>query len=73
MIKTDSGKCFPNIFLKQHLTFGGRMLSIDMLDSKTLYTIQIKKLFKVPTSQSMLINMFSNRDLDWSTVYLRAR
>ena len=73
MIKIDSGRCFQNIFLDQHLTFGGRMLSISMLDSKTLYSIQVKKIFKAPTSQPVLDNLFPNSVLDWSTIYLVAR
>ena len=52
MIKINCGRCFQNHFLEQHFTFGCRMLSLGMLDAKTLYSTHIKKLFKAPTSQS---------------------
>ena len=41
MTKSDSGRCFHNIFIAQHLPFGGRMLSISMLNPKKAFTWKI--------------------------------
>ena len=72
MIKIDGGRYIQNVFLEQHFTFGCRMLSLGMLDAKTLYSNQIKKLFKAPTSQSSLNTLF-NQELEWQNIYLLAR
>ena len=58
MIKIDGGRCLHNVFPEQHFTFGGRMLSLAMLDSKTLYSFQIKNIFKAPTSQKYIRRSF---------------
>ena len=73
MIRADAGRCLQNIFINEHLTFGARMLSISMLDSKTFYSIQVKNIFKAPTSQHALNNIFPNNELDWCSIYLVAR
>ena len=61
MIKIDGGRCSHNVFPEQHFTFGGRMLSLAMLDSKTLYFIQMKNIFKAPTSQNNLDNLLDKK------------
>ena len=48
------------------------MLSLGMLDAKTLYSIQVKKIFKTPTSQANLSNLL-NEELEWVNVYLLAK
>ena len=72
MIKSDNGLCMRNVSLEQHFTFGYRMLSLDMLDAKTLYSIQVKRIFKAPTSQANLQNLL-NEEVDFVNVYLLAR
>ena len=72
MIKIDGGRCPQNVFLKQPFTFGCCMLSLGLFDAKTVYSTQIKKLFKAPTSQSSLNTLF-NQELEWQNIYLLAR
>ena len=48
------------------------MLSLAMLDSKTLYFIQMKNIFKAPTSQNNFDNLLDKK-IEWSDIYLIAR
>ena len=72
MIKIDGGRCLHNVFPGQHFTFGGRMLSLNMLDSKTLDSFKMKNIFKAPTLQNYLDNLLNKR-CEWSDIYLIAR
>ena len=73
MIKNDNGLCFQNVYLKPHFTLGCRMLSLSKLDAKTLYSVEVNKKFRAPTSQSSLKSYLSSSDIDWPSIYLLAR
>ena len=56
-----------------HLLRGSRIIIIEKLRSKELYSLLISPIDHQPTSQKYFHNLFSNIELPWKEIYLNAR
>ena len=54
---------------KQHLLYLTRMLTLDRLTSKELYTIMINKIMPKPTSENTIETILNNNEINWIKVY----
>ena len=57
---------------QQHLLYVTRMLFLDRLSSKELYTIMINKIRENPSSENTIENRLNKRDIEWVKVYTLA-
>ena len=56
-----------------HLLSGSRIIILEKLSSKELYSLLISAKTHQPTSQKHFDNLFSNVELPWKEIYLNAR
>ena len=56
-----------------HLLRGLRIIILEKLSSKELYSLLISAINHQPTSQKYFDNLFSNVELPWKEIYLNAR
>ena len=56
-----------------HLLRGSRIIILEKLSSKELYSLLISAINHQPTSQKYFDNLFSNVELPWKEIYLNAR
>ena len=56
-----------------HLLSGSRIIILEKLSSKELYSLLISAKTHQPTSQEHFDNLFSNVELPWKEIYLNAR
>ena len=59
-----------NLCQNHHVIKGARIVSTNKLSSKEIYSIQISNIVNKPTSNIYFENLFENKNLDWSKVYL---
>ena len=56
-----------------HLLRGSRIIILEKLNSKKLYSLLISAIEHQPTSQKYFDNLFPNIELSWKEIYLTAR
>ena len=56
-----------------HLLRGSRIIILEKLNSKELYSLLISAIEHQPTSQKYFDNLFPNIELPWKEIYLTAR
>ena len=56
-----------------HLIKGARILPLDKLSSKKIYSILISNIVNKPTSNIYFEKLFENTTLDWNKIYLSPR
>ena len=56
-----------------HLLRGSRIIILEKLNSKELYSLLISTIENQPTSQKYFDNLFPNIELPWKEIYLTAR
>ena len=61
------------LFLNHHLIKYNILLSLEKLNSKELYLIQLIRDFCKPTSQICFEKYFNDRVLDWKYIYILPR
>ena len=62
------------LVVKDHyLLRGSRIIILEMLSSKELYSLLISTIDHQPTSQKYFDNLFPNIELPWKEIYLTAR
>ena len=62
------------LVVKDHHLFRGlRIIILEKLSSKELYSLLISAINHQPTSQKYFDNLFSNVELPWKEIYLNAR
>ena len=57
----------------QHLLRGSRIIILEKLSSKELYSLLISEREHQPTSQRFFDNLFPNIELPWTEIYLTVR
>ena len=57
----------------RHLLRGSRVIILEKLSSKELYSLLISAVNHQPSSQKYFDNLFSNVELPWREIYLNAR
>ena len=73
-IKQNLTKNERNILvLNHHLIKNARILTLDKLMAKEIYSILISSLKNKPTSQSYFENLFPNYIFDWNQIHLLPR
>ena len=58
---------------KQHLLYLTRMLMLDRLTYKELYTIMINKIVQKPSTKISIESRLNTNDINWNKVYKLAR
>ena len=56
-----------------HLLIGSRIIILEKLNSKELYSLVISVIAHQPTSQKYFDNLFPNIELPWKEIYLTER
>ena len=70
-IKQNLTKNESNVLvLNHHLIKNARILTLDKLKAKEIYSILISSIKNKPTSQSYSENSFPNYTFDWKQIYL---
>ena len=73
-IKQNLSKNESNLLvLNHHLIKNARILTLDKLTAKEIYSILISSLKNKPTSQNYFENSFPNYTFDWKQIYLLPR
>ena len=72
-IKKPSENTSLLVVKDHHLLRGSRIIILEKLSSKELYTLLIFVINYQPTSQKYFDNLFSNVELLWKEIYLNAR
>ena len=58
------------LVLNHHLIKNARILTLEKLMAKEIYSVLISSLKNKPTSQSYFENLFPNYTFDWKQIYL---
>ena len=61
------------LYQNRHVVKGARILSLDKLSSKEIYSVLISNRVNKPTSNIYFEKLFENATLDWSKIYLSPR
>ena len=73
-IKQNLSKNESNLLvLNHHLIKNARILTLDKLTVKKIYSVLISSLKNKPTSQNYFENSFPNYTFDWKQIYLLPR
>ena len=72
-IKQTSENTSLLVVKDHHLLRGSRIIILEKLSSKELYSLLISAINHQPTSQQYFGNLFSNVELPWKEIYLNAR
>ena len=72
-IKQTSENTSLLVVKDHHLLRGLRIIILEKLSSKELYSLLISTINHQPTSQKYFDNLFSNVELPWKEIYLNAR
>ena len=72
-IKKPSENTSLLVVKDHHLLRSSRIIILEKLSSKELYTLLIFVINYQPTSQKYFDNLFSNVELLWKEIYLNAR
>ena len=72
-IKQTSENTSLLVVKDHHLLRGSRIIILEKLSSKELYSLLISAINHQPTSQKYFDNLFSNVELPWKEIYLNAR
>ena len=59
-----------NLCQNQCVITGARILSLDKLSSKEIYSVLIRNIVNKPTSNIHFEKLFENTTLDWNKIYL---
>ena len=62
-----------DLYQNHHVIKGVRILSLDKLSSKKIYSILISNTVNKPTSNLYFEKLFENATLAWSKIYLSPR
>ena len=62
-----------NVYQNHGVVDGARVLSLDKLSFKEIYSILISNSDNKPTSNTYIERLFKNTNLDWSKIYLPPR
>ena len=71
-IKQTSENTSLLVVKDHHLLRGLRIIILEKLSSKELYSLLISAINHQPTSQKYFDNLFSNVELPWKDIYLKA-
>ena len=69
----DKGNCKNITCLNHHLIKNNKILAIDKLIPKELYSLSIFLKNELPTSQKYFCNIFPNLQVEWKKIYLLPR
>ena len=72
-MKQTSGSTSLLVVKDHHLLTGLRIIIVEKLSSKELYSLLISAIDHQPTSQKYFDNLFPNIELPWKEIYLTAR
>ena len=72
-IKQTSESTSLLVVKDHHLLTGLRIIIVEKLSSKELYSLLISAIDHQPTSQNCFDNLFPNIELPWKEIYLTAR
>ena len=72
-IKQTSESTSLLVVKDHHLLTGLRIIIVEKLSSKELYSLLISAIDHQPTSQKCFDNLFPNIELPWKEIYLTAR
>ena len=72
-IKQTSENTSLLVVKDHHLLRGSRIIILEKLSSKELYSLLISAIDHQPTSQKYFNNLFPNIELPWKEIYLTAR
>ena len=72
-IKQTSENTSLQVVKDHHLFRGSRIIILEKLSSKELYSLLISTIEHQPTSQKYFDNLFPNIELSWKEIYLTAR
>ena len=73
ILKASSESSDNLIYMDHHLIKQNRLLCLQKLDSKELYSIATLHNSTVPTSQKYFDSIFSESSLDWNLIYVLPR
>ena len=73
IIKTTNDSCFNIVYLSHHLVKNNRIVALEKLHSKEIYSLIISQNMSTPTSQHYFKTLFPHLNLDWKLVYLLPR
>ena len=62
-----------DLCLNRHVIKGTRILPLDKLSSKEIYSILISNIVNKPTSNIYFEKLFENTTYDWNKIYLSPR
>ena len=69
VIKDDRGRSRQFCVFKPHIIYNARILPIDRLSSKELYTIRLSKIVGTPTAQKHIQKLLNVHTLPWKNIY----
>ena len=72
-MKQTSGSTSLLVVKDHHLLTGLRIIIVEKLSSKELYSLLISAIDHQPTSQKYFDNLFPNIELPWKEIYLTRR
>ena len=72
-IKQASENTSFGVVKDHHLLRGSRIIILEKLNSKELYSLLISAVEHQPTSQKYFDNLFPNIELPWKEIYLTGR
>ena len=73
IIKTTNDPCTNIVYLDRHLVKNNRIVALEKLHSKEIYSFIISQNMSKPTSQQYSKTLFPHLNLDWKLTYLLTR
>ena len=73
IIKTTNGSCTNIVYLSHHLVKNNRIVALEKLHSKEIYSLIIFQNISTPTAQQYFKTLFPHLNFDWKLIYLLPR
>ena len=73
IIKTTNDSCTNIIYLSHHLVKNNRIVAVEKLHSKKIYSLMVSQDMSTPISQQYFKTFFPHLNLEWKLIYLLPR
>ena len=73
IIKTTNDSCTNIVYLSHHLVKNNRIVALEKLHSKEIYSLIISLNMSTPTPQQYFKTLFLHLNLCWKLIYLLSR
>ena len=73
IIKITNDSCINIVYFEHHLVKNNRIVAMEKLYSKEIYSLIISQNMGTPTSQQCFKTLFLHLNLDWKLIYLLPR